>query len=77
VRRKKVALIFGVIATVPAALFAGALTGHFWFMHFVFKGDIRGFWAGDAFGDLLYSSSFGFVFIVLELVPWVRAYRRL
>jgi hypothetical protein len=70
-------LIAGALATVPAALLAGALAGDFFFMHLVYKGEIRDFWVGDAFGDLLCVSFFGVVFVVLGSIPWVRAYRRL
>jgi len=73
---KKAGLIVGALFTVPAALFAGAFAGHFFFTHLVYKGDIQDFWVGDAFGDLLCASFFSVFFVVLGSIPWVRAYRR-
>jgi hypothetical protein len=67
---KKIGLIVGALATVPAALFVGVLASHFFFMHFVFTGDDNHkYWAGDAIGDFLYASVFGVVFVVLGSIP--------
>jgi len=73
---KKVTVVLGGIATVPAAFWAGAILADFFLRHILHEGQT---WEveGDSLGALLYVGAFAFVLLVPAAVVWLRIYRRI